>query len=161
MKGDESKIYDLNEAREKISSYCAYRDRSQKEVREKLEAYGLIAEAVDQILTELIQDKFLDEERFARSFVRGKFNIKKWGRIKIEQALYPHHLSDYVKRKAFSEIDEEKYLHTLKEVVRKKAKYIKAPSLFQKRGKLAHYAISRGFEPDLVWEEVYRQLPDK
>jgi len=161
MKDNDSKIYDLNEARDKISAYCAYRDRSQVEVREKLESYGLIPEAVDQIITELIQDKFLDEERFARSFVRGKFNIKKWGRLKISQALYPHQLSDYVKRKAFSEINEEQYLLTLAEVVSKKKKSARAPSLFQKRGKLAQYAISRGFEPELVWEEIYRQLPDK
>ncbi len=122
MPSQSGKIYDLNEAREKIRAYCLYRERSQKEVREKLLSYGLLPEITDELLTELIQERYLDEERFARAFVRGKYSIKRWGRIKIKQALYPHSLSEYVLRKAFEEIDPDKYyanlLHVRKNVGR-------------------------------------------
>lgn len=103
---------------------------------------------------ELIQGNFVNEERFARAFVRGKFRIKKWGRNKIKQALYPHKLSAYVLKKAFSEIDEQEYQRVLEEVIAKKASTVKLKNQFDRNGKIAQYAISRGFESDMVWELV-------
>ncbi len=155
-----SKIYDLGEAREKIRNFCAYRERSQLEVREKLSSYGLIEAVVDELIVELINENFLNEERFARAFVRGKFQIKKWGRRKINSELYRHGLSDYIMRKAFAEIDEEHYLQTLAEIIQKKLKSLRGSNNFERRGKLASYAISRGFEPELVWDAVKQELPD-
>lgn len=152
MNSEKPKYVSLQEAREKIRAYCAYRERSQHEVRQKLYEYGLYTDVVNQLISELIQENFLNEERFARAFVRGKFSIKKWGRIKIKQALYPHQLSDYILRKAFAEIDEDQYLSTLEEVITKKSKQVKLKNEFQRNGKIAQYAISRGFEPELVWE---------
>lgn len=148
------KQYSIQEAREKIRAFCAYRERSQYEVRERLYEYGLYTDAVNQEISALIQENFLNEERFARAFVRGKFSIKKWGRVKIKQALYPHQLSDYILKKAFSEIDEEDYLQTLEQVIEKKAKTVKLKNEFERNGKIAQYVISRGFEPSLVWEII-------
>ncbi|AEV32635.1 hypothetical protein Oweho_1647 [Owenweeksia hongkongensis DSM 17368] len=144
----------MQEAREKIRAFCAYRERSQYEVRERLYEYGLYTDAVNQEISSLIQENFLNEERFARAFVRGKFSIKKWGRVKIKQALYPHQLSDYVLKKAFTEIEEDDYLKTLQDVIEKKARTVKLKNEFERNGKIAQYAISRGFEPSLVWEII-------
>ena len=146
--------YSIQEAREKIRAFCAYRERSQYEVRNKLYEYGLYTDAVNEEISSLIQENFLNEERFARAFVRGKFLIKKWGRIKIRQALYPHQLSDYILKKAFTEIDEDLYFQTLKEIIDKKSREVKLKNEFQRNGKIAQYAMSRGFEPELVWEIV-------
>ncbi|WP_417613244.1 regulatory protein RecX [Owenweeksia hongkongensis] len=148
------KQYSIQEAREKIRAFCAYRERSQYEVRERLYEYGLYTDAVNQEISSLIQENFLNEERFARAFVRGKFSIKKWGRVKIKQALYPHQLSDYILKKAFSEIEEDQYLKTLQEVIEKKAASVKIKNGFERNGKIAQYVISRGFEPSLVWEMI-------
>lgn len=150
----QKKIYSLDEAREKLRAFCAYRERSQVEVREKLLGYGIIPDVAEELITELIQENFLNEERFARAYVRGKFNIKKWGRQKIKQGLYRHQLSDYVLRKAFEEIDDQKYIETLEALVDKKLRETRIRNEFQRNGKVAAYAISRGFEPDLVWEVV-------
>lgn len=154
-----SKIYDLNEAREKIAAFCAYRERSQVEVREKLFSYGLIPEVVDELIMELIQQNFLNEERFARAFVRGKFRIKKWGRQKIRNALYRHGLSVYVLQKAFEEIDDKAYDNTLNDLLEKKYRETRDLNVFRKKGRVARWLISRGFEPDIVWDKL-KQVSD-
>ncbi len=154
MEQGKPRQYSPKEAREKIEAYCAYRERSQQEVKQKLYEYGLYTDLVNEIISELIQNNFLNEERFARAFVRGKFSIKKWGRVKIKQALYPHHLSDYILRKAFTEIDDQQYEAVLKEVIEKKARLVKEKNEFRRKGKIAQYVIGRGFEPDLVWDAI-------
>lgn len=154
MEAGKSKQNSPKEAREKIEAYCAYRERSQQEVKQKLYDYGLYTDLVNEIISELIQNNFLNEERFARAFVRGKFSIKKWGRVKIRQALYPHHLSDYILQKAFTEIDENEYNIVLSEVIEKKARLVKEKNEFRRNGKIAQYVIGRGFEPDMVWDII-------
>lgn len=154
MKPKANKVYDLDEAREKIRAFCVYRERSHKEAGDKLRSYGLIEEVVDQLISELIQENYLNEERFARSFVRGKFNQKKWGRQKIRQALYQHQLSDYVLSKAFSEIDDELYHSTLKGLLEKKESSLKDKNIYVRRRKLADYLIRKGYESDLVWDLI-------
>ena len=148
------RIYDLNIARERIRKYCVYRDRSHAEVTSKLYDYGLIPEVVNELLAELIQENYLDEERFARSFVRGKFRTKKWGRQKIRKALYPHKLSDYVLNAAFSEIDDEEYLSCLRDLMEKKDRSLRDTNQYVRRGKLAAYLIRKGFESELVWDLI-------
>lgn len=148
------KIYDLNEAREKIRAFCLYRERSQKEVYDKLITYGLLPEIADTLISELIQERFLDEERFARAFVRGKYKIKKWGRIKIKQALYPHRLSDYVLRKAFTEIDPDKYYQNLLDRTEKRWPLTKGTNDYQRKQKLRAYLLRNGYEGDLIQEAL-------
>jgi regulatory protein len=135
----------------KIEAYCAYRERSQVEVRQKLYDYGLYPPDVEQIIVKLIESNFLNEQRFACAFVRGKFNQQQWGRVKIKQALYQHKLSPYLLKKAMAEIDEADYQETLERVVLKKYQMVKAKNEFERKGKVAAYVISRGFEGDVVW----------
>lgn len=161
MTKSSAKIYDLDEAREKIRAFCLYRDRSQREVADKLGSYGLIPEVKDTLISELIQERFLDEERFARSFVRGKYKIKKWGRYKIKQALYRHQLSDYVLRKAFTEIDPELYFKHLEQVAEKRWPLTKAKDQFQRKLKLRAYLQNRGYESDLVQEVIEALTEDQ
>ena len=150
----DSKIYDLNEARRKLEYFCTYRDRCISEVEQKMSEYGLIPEVQDQILVHLIQNKFLDEERFARSFVRGKFGIKKWGRKKIVSALRFKKVSEPCIRLGLSEIDQMKYLEVLRElIVERWNKYAKYKA-FQRKGKTAAYLMQRGYEAEEVWSEI-------
>ena len=138
----------------KIRHYCAYQERSHKEVRNKLFEYGLYASEVDELLTQLITDGFLNEERYAKAFAGGKFRIKKWGRIKIVNELESSGVSQYCITKALKEITEDDYLKTLHELLNKKADLLHAETPFEKRSKLARYAIQKGFEPDLVWPAI-------
>lgn len=139
-------------ARLKIRSYCAYRERSQHEVRQKLYAYGLHSEDVELLLSEVIEEDFVNEERFARALVRGKFYIKKWGRVKIIGALNLHKISTYLRQKALEEIDEDDYQRTLQKLLKVKSRQIKGSNAFQRKGKLAQYALSKGYENELIWE---------
>lgn len=149
-----TRIYDLQEAREKIRAYCVYRERSQHEVRQKLRSYGLQSATTEELITELIQENFLNEERFARAYVRGKFRMKKWGRRKIEQGLQQHQLSQYVWKKALEELDAQEYGETLRQILLDKWRHTRDPDTFKRRGKVAAYAIRKGYEPKLVWEEL-------
>jgi len=151
---DSKHIYDLNEAREKVRGFCLYRERSQQESRDKLYSYGLNSDTVEILLSELIQERFVDEERFARAFVRGKYSIKKWGRYKIKQALYPHSLSEYVLKKAFTEIDSEKYWRHLMQLTEKRWPLTKGKDEYIRKQKLRVYLQMRGYESDLVQEAI-------
>ena len=105
-------------------------------------------------MAELVTDNFLNEERFARSYARGKFNIKKWGRTRIKQELKKRKITDYCIRKAMEEIEEEDYEKTLHLLIEKKAAQMEDPFSFQNKAKIANYLIRRGFESKLVWEAI-------
>jgi regulatory protein len=150
----DSKIYDLNEARRKLEYFCTYRDRCISEVEQKMNDYGLIPEVQDQLLLNLIQNKFLDEERFARSFVRGKFGIKKWGRNKIISALRYKKVSEPCVRLGLAEINEDKYQEVIRNLIIEKWKKYARFKTFQRKGKTAAYLMQRGFEAEEVWNEI-------
>ncbi|OEY72317.1 regulatory protein RecX [Salegentibacter salarius] len=132
--------------------FCAYRDRSHKEVEEKLRGMNMIPAAQEQIIIQLMQEDFLNEERFARSFVRGKFRIKKWGKIKIKQELKFREISGPIIKNALTEIDQQKYISTLYELAEKKLKLLKEPDKFKKKRKLADFLLRKGYESNLVYE---------
>jgi len=150
------KTLSIKEAMLKGANFCAYQERSQYEVRNKLYTYGLHENEVDEVLSDLIVQGFVNEERFAKTYVGGKFRVKKWGRIKILQGLKHHKISEYCIRQAMKEIDED-YETTLIELLEKKSKTIKGADDFDRNTKLARYAIGRGFEGALVWEVIKRQ----
>ena len=131
---------------------CAYQERSQQEMRNKLYEWGLYADAVENIISDLITSGFLNEERFAKTFAGGKFRIKKWGRIKIKIELKKRKISDYCIKKAMEEIGDKDYIQTLKQVIAKKSKEIKGGKSQMRNYKIAQYAASRGFEQDLIWD---------
>ena len=153
------KSYTVKEATAKMMQYCAYRDRSQKEVEEKLKEMRIIPLACEQIIIELMREDFLNEERFARSFVRGKFRIKKWGRTKIKRELQQREISSPITRLALTEIDESEYLKTLQELSEKKLALIREPNKLKKKKKLTDYLLQKGYEPALVFDLVKNLIP--
>jgi regulatory protein len=143
-----------NQATIKAQLSCAYQERCQQEMRDKLYEWGLYSNDVENIIANLISDNFLNEERFAKIYAGGKFRIKKWGRIKIKIELKKKKISDYCIRKGLSEIEEADYLKTLKEIITKKLKATPKGKTQIRHYKAAQYAISRGFEGDLVWDII-------
>ena len=148
------KIYDLNTAREKIQAYCAYQERCHMEVTMKLKSWGLIQEAIDLLIVELIQFNFLNEERYARSFARGKFRIKKWGKIKIRIALKKRDINFKCIDLSMLEIDDKTYFNTLKELLQKKNETVKETNSYKRKMKLTSYLVSRGYEYDLIHDAL-------
>ena len=146
------KSYTVNEATKALEHYCAYQERCHKEVEQKLYDLKMIPEAKEQIILHLLQHNFLNEERFAKAFVRGKFSIKKWGRIKIVSELKFKNISSYNIKTALQEINEEEYLETLKKSAEKKLRLLKESNLFKRRNKLSNFLISKGFETSLVYK---------
>lgn len=136
----------------KLQRYCAYQERCHREVRSKLLELGIYGDDLEEIIVNLIEENFLNEERYARSFARGKFRMKQWGRNRIRKELKIREISDYCIRKAMEEIDEAQYLDTLHSMLEKKAAQFDTDDDFSKKNKLAQYALSRGFEAELVWE---------
>ncbi|MBI1647605.1 RecX family transcriptional regulator [Capnocytophaga sp. 051621] len=149
-----AKTYTVQEAKERLEAYCAYQERCHREVVTKLRTMGMIPLAIDDIVVHLIQNDFLNEERFAKSFARGKFRIKKWGRVRIERELKTRGLSDYNIEVGLEEIDEEEYIDTFEIVAEKKQATIREKNPYKAKAKLANFLLYRGFEPDLVYEKV-------
>ena len=148
-----------SQAKEKIYSFCAYQERTHQEVKNKLYGYGLYRDEVEELISHLIEEKFLNEERFAKTFVGGKFRIKGWGRLKIVNALEAKVITSNCIRIGLKEIDEQDYLATLRDILQKKAASIDSDNPFIIRDKAGRYAISRGYEPELVWKEMKTLVP--
>ena len=142
------------EATLKAANFCAYQERSQQEVRNKLYDYGLHQVEVDEVLSDLITQGFVNEGRFAKAYAGGKFRMKQWGRIKILQGLKRHKISEYCMKMAMNEIDDDTYKTTLAELLKKKSLTFKSDNDFERKTKIARYAIGRGFESELVWEVI-------
>lgn len=148
------KVYDLEIARQKIQAYCAYQERCHQEVSIKLSSWGLIPAAVDLLIAELMQLNFLNEERYARSFARGKFRIKRWGRIKITIALKRKGIYPKCIDLAMEEIDNESYLKTLRSVLESKNQLLKDKNSYQRKIKLTRYLLSKGYEHHLILDAL-------
>lgn len=142
------------EAKQKIRRYCAYQERSHLEVRTKLYSYGLHRGDVEAITVDLITDGYLNEERFAKAYAGGKFRMKKWGRVKIVHALEAKGVSANCIKIGMREIDDESYAITLRNLLEEKLKSLDSPNNFVLRNKLSTFAISKGYESELVWREV-------
>jgi regulatory protein len=151
------KVFTVDEIKKKLEYYCAYQDRCHQEVEKKLSEFRLIPEARELILIHLIQDDFLNEHRFAQSFARGKFRIKKWGRNRITQELKLRNISAYNIKSAMKEIEAEEYFNTLQTLARTKYESIKETNPYIKKQKLYQYLYRRGFESDLI-QEVMKSI---
>ncbi len=138
----------------RILKYCAFQERSQQEVRDKLYSYGLHQREVEQIISQLVTENYLNEERFAIAYAGGKFRMKQWGKNKIRAALKLKKVSDYCINKALREIPDSDYRKVLSKVIAEKSKAVSEKNPLKKNYKVAQYAISRGFEPEMVWERL-------
>ena len=139
-------------AKSKIEGFCAYQERSHLEVINKLESWHIDFRDINRLISELIETNFLNEERFASSYVSGKFRIKKWGKIKIRQQLKSKQVSNYSLNKALAEIDEDDYLSTLTKLAISKNRLIKAKDQWDRRIKLQRFLQSKGYENELIGE---------
>ncbi|MGV4529915.1 regulatory protein RecX [Ornithobacterium rhinotracheale] len=148
----DGKSYTIAEIKEKMARYCAYQDRCHWEVEQKLKEFFLIPEAKDEVILTLMQHNFLNEERFAHSFVRGKFNQKQWGRLKITQELKKRNIGTRLINEALKQIDNQDYLKTLTDLMEKKADHITYKNEYDKRTKLTRYLMQKGYEYELIKE---------
>ena len=146
----QKKYWTAEEALPNMQRYCAYQERCHSEVRNKLLEHGIYGLLLENIIAELITENFLNEERFACSYARGKFRIKQWGKRKIVSELKQRQISDYCIQSALNEIEETAYLQTLKDVLSKKDRISKFRSPAERKQKLTAYAITKGFEYDLI-----------
>ncbi|MEQ8422245.1 MAG: regulatory protein RecX [Arenibacter algicola] len=153
--------FSVDEATRKLEGYCAYQDRCHKEVISKLREMNMIPQAIDLIVGHLIQENFLNEERFARSFARGKFKIKKWGKNRIVNELKHRDISKYNITMALKEIESKEYLNTFNVLAKKRLSEIREKDLQKRRKKLADYLLYRGWESGMVYEKVYELVPNK
>ena len=144
------KVFSREQAKTKAESYCAYQERSQQEVRNKLYDWGLHERDVEQIISELIQQNFLNEERFALAYTLGKFRIKGWGKIKIKHALKLKRVPEKMIVKSLKAIDPDDYIAKLKQLIDKKSSTLREPDPFKLRYLLTRYATSKGYEGDLI-----------
>jgi regulatory protein len=144
----------FSQALSKARSFCAYQERCHQEVREKLRQWGFSGEVVEDTLVALIKDNYLNEERFALLFAGGKFRIKKWGRIKIKLELEKRRISTYCINQALKAIEEIPYLQTLDKILRDRSLTAKDSSPLKHSYAIGQYAISKGFEPELVWKRA-------
>ena len=142
------------EALHKIFRYCAYQERSHREVKTKLFEYGLPSAKVEEIISYLITEGFLNEERYAKAFAGGKFRMMKWGKLKIQRELESSGVSVRNIARGLTEISSSEYAQTLQGLVKKKSMQIEATNSYEKKNKVARFAIGKGFEPELVWEIV-------
>jgi len=152
------KTYSVNEAQKKLENYCVYQERCHKEVRNKLKEMQMIPEAIDLITVHLIQNNYLNEERFAKAFVRGKFRIKKWGKNRLLRELKFREISKYSIDSAFKEIDLDDYYTTLDELVKKRINQVTEKNNFKKKKKVADYLLYRGWESHLIYEKLNEYL---
>ncbi len=137
---------------DKIAKYCAYQERCVKDVRDKLKTFDVPEEEKTKILDYLLDNRFVNDERFAKSFVRGKINQSGWGVNKIRFHLIQKGIDKDVIDEALGQTDNEVYRQRLIDILKTKSKTIKANSDFEKKRKLAAYAMQKGFEGNLIWE---------
>lgn len=151
--------YTLKEATRKMERYCAYQERCHQEVAKKLARMNMIPQAIDQIMTHLIKNDFLNEERFARGYARGKFHQKNWGKRRIVMELKRRQLSRFNIQNALRELDKEPYEEVLHKLAVRKLGQISDRSILKKKRKLADYLLYRGWEPELVYDKVRELVP--
>lgn len=143
----------LGMALQKIKHYCAYQERCHAEVRDKLYSFGLHKNEVEQLLTQLIEENFLNEERFSVAYAGGKFRMKQWGKEKIKYALKQKKVSDYNIRKALASISNADYRKTFISVAGKKLKTLRSEkNIFIKKQKIKTFLQQKGFEIKVINE---------
>lgn len=137
---------------DKMAKYCAYQERCVKDVRDKLKTFDIPQKEKDEIIDYLLDNRFIDDERFAKSFVRGKINQSGWGVNKIRFHLIQKGIDKETIDEALGQTDEETYRQRLIDILKTKSKTVKAANDFERKRKLAAYAMQKGFEGNLVWD---------
>jgi regulatory protein len=152
------KTLTTEQALQKLRHYCSYQERCHSEVRSKLYQLGVSKKFHDELIAELIQQNYLNEERFAIAFARGKFKMNQWGKRKIVQALKEKHISDYCIKIALKQIAENDYVETIKKLAKKKFESLNGEKNSIKKNKVSEYLIAKGFEPKMVLHHLDTML---
>ena len=139
---------------QKLKHYCGYQERCHREVKEKLFSLGIRKTEQDEIVAQLIEENYLNEERFAIAFAGGKFRIKQWGKIKIRSELKKRRVSDYCISKALKQIGDKEYSQTIKKLAMKYSSSLKAEPERVRRKKTIDYLMQKGFEGELVYRVI-------
>lgn len=145
------------QALQKLKHYCAYQERCHSEVKDKLYQLGVWKKDHDEIIAALIEENYLNEERFAVAFAGGKFRIKQWGRVRIKYELKQKQVSEYSIKKAMKQIDEEEYLSVLNKLAKEKYAALKNEQYLIRKKKTMDYLAAKGFEADLVRKVVEKE----
>lgn len=146
----DKKLFTFEEIKQKLVNYCVYQDRCHAEVEQKMREFVLIPEAKEEILLYLMKENYLNEERFTRSYIRGKFYVKNWGKIKIKINLKQKGITERLISACFDEIEDEDYLNIINKIYENYSSKLTGLSLYQKKTKTIKYLLSRGFEYDLI-----------
>ena len=148
------KSFTVDELQKKMEYYCVYQDRCHQEVERKMAEYQLIPEAKEKILLYLMEHNFLNEERFSKSFARGKFRIKNWGKQRIIRELKSKNISNYNINSALKEIDDEDYLETIYRITKNRNHTITENNIYKRKKKLQDFLLRKGYEYDLIFKIV-------
>lgn len=154
MHHNKSNTFSLKEIRKKLEHYCAYQDRCHQEVFQKMFSFSLSSIEKDELMVYLIDNNFLNEERFAQSFTRGKHNYKKWGKVRITNELKSRNISSTIIKIALKEINNSLYLETFEELAHKHWESISESNLMKKRKKFCDFFLRKGWENELIYEKV-------
>lgn len=146
----QKKYLTREEALQKLKHYCGYQERSQYEAIQKLYELGVSKSEHDDVLSALIEENYINEERFAVQYAGGKFRMKDWGRKKIYYGLKEKKISDYCIKAAMKSIDEEDYIKTLSRLAERKYKSLKGEQYLSRKKKSTDYLLQKGYEPDLI-----------
>jgi regulatory protein len=138
------------EAYLQLAALCAQAEHCQQEMRDKLKRWGIDESTQDLIIQRLINERYIDDERYARAFVKDKIRYNKWGRRKVEQGLWQKRIDPDIQQRVLDEIDENEYLNVLRPLLRQKQKTIKAQNDYERHQKLMRFAIGRGFTFDII-----------
>ncbi len=148
------------QALQKIKHYCAYQERCHQEVKEKLYSLGMHRKEVDELISQLIEENYLNEERFAIQYAGGKFRMNHWGKVKIKYALKQKQVSEYCIKKALLQIDNDAYMKTIEKLAAEKQNTLKGEKNdFVKLRKVLDYLLQKGFEADLIKDALDRLKP--
>ena len=150
----QKKSFTVDELQKKMEYYCVYQDRCHQEVERKMTEYQLIPEAKEKILLHLMQHNLKNEERFSRSFARGKFRIKNWGKQRIVRELKNKNISNYNIKSALKEINEDEYLQTIYRITENRNNSITEKNIYKRKKKLQDFLLRKGYEYDLIFKTV-------
>ena len=144
-----------DQALDKIKHYCSYQERCHSEVKDKLYSYGLSKKEAEEIIAEMIENNYLNEERFAVQFAGGKFRMKQWGRKKIKYELQQKGVTDFIIKIALKEIDEEKYLKTLQKLAETKWSALNVENNLLRQSKTNAWLLQKGYEQSLISQIIH------
>jgi regulatory protein len=152
------KVYTQTQALEKMRKYCVYQERCQAEIIQKLREIGIYGDEAENVLIQLIDEGFVDELRFAQAYAGGKFRLKKWGKRLIIQKLKEKQISAYCIQEALKEIDDQEYIQSLNDLIDKKMRLSSEKNSAKLKASLIRYLYSKGYESELIYEELGKRL---